>query len=282
LTTLRVAVPAGSFVDLPTWIAQRQGYFRKMGLDVKATISSIPFSQQPEALGREYDLIVGSQPDLINAAARGIDLVAVSGNNHDSPTTIPGAVLVVPKGSSISSISALNGKSVGSPSITGNNWLSLLCWAQKSGVDPKSIRGLQAPAPQIPELIFQPLLNQALKNGGVALGDSYAHCFGMPQFSSLWLANGAWVRAHGKTVAAFLAGLTAAKQYMLKHPSETRAVFVARSGLPAAVAAAVPIDPRVFQFGPLPAADLQPWLALMKRFLGFSQSVDLQKLVSSA
>jgi NitT/TauT family transport system substrate-binding protein len=282
-------VPAGSFLDLPTFIAQSQGYFAKRGLNVKAVVSSIPFSQQPAALGKAFDLIIGSQPDLINAASHGIDLVAVSGVNHDNPQTIPGAALIAPKGSPIKTIEDLGGKSVGAPSLTGNNWLSLLCWAKKNGVDPSSIRGLQAPAPEIPDLLkqgrfqsallFQPLVNEALKAGAVNLGDSYTGCFGRPTYTSVWLASGAWARTNRGVINAFLAGLTEAKQYMVTHPSQTRQMFVARSGLPAPVASGVPIDPTVLEFRPIAASELQPWLSLMKEFFGFNQSVDLQKLV---
>jgi NitT/TauT family transport system substrate-binding protein len=289
LKTLRVAVPAGSFLDLPTFIAQSQGYFAKRGLNVKAVVSSIPFSQQPAALGKSFDLIIGTQPDLINAGSHGIDLVAVSGVNHDNPKTIPGAALIVPKGSPIQSIKDLGGKTVGAPSLTGNNWLSLLCWAKKNGVEPSSIRGLQAAAPEIPDLLkqgrfqsallFQPLINQALKGRGVNLGDSYTGCFGTDVYTSVWLANGSWARANRSVINAFLAGLTQAKQYMVAHPSQTRQMFVSRSGLPAAVASVVPIDPTVLEFRPIASSELQPWLGLMKEFLGFNQSVNLQNLV---
>lgn len=289
LKTLRVAIPAGSFLDLPTFIAQSQGYFAKHGLNVKAVISSIPFSQQPAALGKSFDLIIGTQPDLINAGAHGIDLVAVGGVNHDNPNTIPGAALIAPQGSAVKSIKDLGAKTVGAPSLTGNNWLTLLCWAKKNGVDTNSIRGLQATAPEIPDLLkegrfqsallFQPLINQALKAGGANLGDSYTGCFGTHVYTSVWLASGSWARANRSVISAFLAGLTEAKQYMQSHPSQTRQVFVARSGLPAAVASVVPIDPTVLEFRPIAPSELQPWLSLMKEFLGFNQSVDLQKLV---
>lgn len=288
-TLLRVALPAGSFLDLPAWIGEKEGFFQKRGLEVHAAVSSIPFSQLPAALGKTYDLVIGSQPDLINAGSHGLDLVAVSGVNHDNPKTIPGSSVVVSKSSGITSVAGLAGKSVGAPSTTGNNWLTLLCWAKKQGVAPSSIRGLQAAAPEIPTLLkqgrfdaallFQPLLNEAIKNGGVNLGDSYMGCFGKPMYTSLWLANGPWAQAHHQAIAAFRAGMTEAKQYMLTHVSQTRQVFVARSGLPAAVAASVPIDASVLQFRAVTAADLQPWLELMKQFQGFNQQVDLQKLV---
>lgn len=128
-------------------------------------------------------------------------------------------------------------------------------------------------------LLFQPILNQAIKNGAVDLGDSYTGCFGKPVYTSLWLANGSWARSHRKLVSAFLAGMTQAKQYMLTHIAQTRKVFVAKSGLPRAVASGVPIDASVLQFRPISPSELQPWLGLMKKFQGFQGSVNLNKLV---
>jgi NitT/TauT family transport system substrate-binding protein len=285
---LRVAIAPGSFLDLAPWIAQDQGFFAKHGLEVEATIPTVPFSQLPSTLGRDYDIILGTQPDLINAGARGIDLKAVGGVNLDGKQ-IPGSALVVPKGSAITSIKDIQGKTVGAPSTSGNNWLTLLCWADKAGVDPESIRGVEAPAPQVPDLLgqgrfdaallFEPLLGGVVAAGGTNLGDSYQECFGEPMFTSLWLANGAWADEHKPQIEQFLAGLTEAKQYIAEHPDEARELYVKRSGLPAPVAERAPIDPSVFEFRPITVDDLQPWLDVMQRLTGFDQDVDLNKLV---
>lgn len=285
---LRVALAPGSALDLAPWIAQEEGYFENEGLAVEATIPTIPFSQLPSALGRDYDVIIGTQPDLITAAARGLDLVAVGGINMDS-AKVPGSELVVPGDSGIHDISDLAGKSVGAPSLSGNNWLTLRCWADKSGVDAERIRGVEAPAPQIPDLLgqgrfdaallFQPLLGGVLNAGGRSIGNSYRECFGKPMFTSLWISKGEWARANGDTIAAFLRGLTKAKGYMADHPDEARAMYVKRSGLPAPVAKVAPIDPSVFAFRPVTVEDLRPWLDLMRSLSGFDEDVDLSELV---
>jgi NitT/TauT family transport system substrate-binding protein len=285
---VRIAIAPGSFLDLAPWIAQDQGFFGEQGLEVEAEIPTIPFSQLPSALGREYDIILGTQPDLINAGSRGLQLVAVGGVNLDGDR-IPGSALVVPGGSDIADITDLAGRSVGAPSLTGNNWLTLECWADKAGVDPSSIRGIEAPAPEIPSLLekgrfdsallFEPLLGGVVAGGGENLGNSYANCFDEPMFTSMWISNREWAEGHGDAITGFLAALTEAKQYMLEHPREARQLYVERSGLPEAVAAKAPIDPTVFDFRPITVEDLEPWLELMRTYQGFDGDVDLSELV---
>jgi ABC-type nitrate/sulfonate/bicarbonate transport system substrate-binding protein len=285
---LRIALAPGSALDLAPWIAQEEGFFKDEGLDVQATIPTIPFSQLPSALGRDYDIIIGTQPDLITAASRGLDLVAVGGINMNSDT-VPGAELVVPARSDVKSIADLATKSVGAPSLSGNNWLTLKCWADKEGVDPDSIRGVEAPAPQIPDLLrqgrfdaallFEPLLGGVLAAGGRSLGNSYDACFDEPVFTSLWVAKGEWARQNGESIAAFLRGLTKAKQHMADNPDDARAMYVERSGLPKPVALKAPIDPSVFDFRPVTVEDLTPWLELMRSVSGFDGDIDLSELV---
>jgi NitT/TauT family transport system substrate-binding protein len=285
---VRIAIAPGSFLDLAPWIAQEQGFFKERGLGVEAEIPTIPFSQLPSALGPEYDIILGTQPDLINAATGGLDLVAVGGVNLDGEK-IPGAAVAVPEGSGIQSITDLEGKSVGAPSLSGNNWLTFLCWAEKAGVDPESIRGIQAPAPEIPDLLqdgrfdaallFEPLLGAVVNSGGKNLGSSYANCFDEPMFTSLWVSSRDWAEDHREAISEFLAGLTEAKGYMLDHPDEARQLYVERSGLPEPVASAAPIDPSVFEFRPITIEDLEPWLDLMRSLQGFDGDVDLSTLV---
>ena len=111
-------VPAAT-TNLPFQVAQNEGYFKQQGLDVTPSTPSIPFSELPAALGKQFDVVIGSQPDLVRAHSSGIDVVAISGLQKDNPKD-PGAALVVPGNSPIKSIADIKGKSVGAPSTVGN------------------------------------------------------------------------------------------------------------------------------------------------------------------
>lgn len=290
-TTMRVALVQAATANLPVEVAAKKELFEKHGIEVTVETPTIPFSQLPAALGKQFDLVIGTQPDLISANSGGIDVVGVSGLQKDNPKD-PGAALVVPEGSSIESIKDLSGKTVGAPSIVGNNFSALECWARKEGVDPSSIRGLEAATPQIPELLengrfesallFEPLLKGLEEGGATDLGNAYEECFGEPnQYTSLWLAQGSWAEENSATITKFLEALEEAKESIAKDPSEAREIYLETSGLPAEAAKNTPIIAEEFSFeqGKALEENIELWLEVLKENGTFEGSVEPSALV---
>ena len=187
-TTIRVASPQDSPpINIPVWIANQEGFFKKRGLNVQVTTPNIPFSSQLAALGHQYDLVITSQPDLIRAVGSGISDVALFGAELDVPQDPAAGVVMSPK-SGVTSVKQLAGHSIGAPSLTGNNWGAFECWLKKSGVNPSSVRGVQVAPPELPALmnagrvngglIFNPILDNLISKGNKFLGDPYQGCFG--------------------------------------------------------------------------------------------------------
>jgi NitT/TauT family transport system substrate-binding protein len=282
---VRVALVFAANVDLPPQIGVLKGFFKKQGLDVTLGTPDVPFSSLPTTLGKQYDIVVGTQPDLLRAASSGLDVLAISGIQRDNPAD-PGAALIVPPNSSIKSIKDIGGKTVGAPSTVGNNWTTLLCWAKKGGVDPNTIRGVQAATPTIPDLlkanrfnaalIFQPLMGPLLADGYVNVGDSYQKCFGGRELTAVWIAKGSWANANKDVVARYIAGLKEATAWMGAHPKEARAIWLKTSGLPAAVAQRTPIIAPEFDYvqGKPLVTDVAKWIALLKSLKIYNGSID--------
>jgi NitT/TauT family transport system substrate-binding protein len=289
---VRVALVFAANVDLPPQIGVLKGFFKKQGLDVKLGTPDVPFSSLPTTLGKQYDIVVGTQPDLIRAASSGLKIVAISGIQRDNPAD-PGAALIVPPDSSIKSIEDIAGKTVGAPSTVGNNWTTLMCWAKKGGVDPNRIRGVQAATPTIPDLlradrfdaalIFQPLMAPLLDEGYKNLGDSYQKCFGGRELTAVWLANSDWASANKDVIKRFLTGLKQATAWMGAHPKESRAIWLKQSGLPSAVAQRTPIIASAFDYqqGKPLVADIAKWIALLKSLGLYNGSIDPSSLVAT-
>jgi NitT/TauT family transport system substrate-binding protein len=287
---VRVALVFAANIDLPPQIGVLKGFFKKQGLDVTLGTPDVPFSSLPTTLGKQYDIVVGTQPDLIRAASSGLGVVAISGIQRDNPAD-PGAALIVPPDSSIKSIKDIGGKTVGAPSTVGNNWTTLLCWAKKGGADPNSIRGVQAATPTIPDLlkanrfnaalIFQPLMGPLLAEGYKNVGDSYAKCFGGKELTAIWVAKGDWASANPDVVSRFLAGLKEATAWMGAHPKESRAIWLKVSGLPSAVSQRTPIIASEFDYqqGKPLVTDMAKWIALLKSLNLYNGSVDPATLV---
>jgi NitT/TauT family transport system substrate-binding protein len=290
-SSIRVALAQAATANLPVEIADAEGFFEKQGLEVTVDTPNIPFSQLPAALGKQYDVVIGTQPGLITAADSGIDLMAISGLQRDNPKD-PGAALVVPEDSSIKSIKDLAGKSIGAPSTVGNNFSALECWAREEGVEPSSIRGLEAPTPQIPELLeagrfesallFEPLLKGLEEGGATDLGNAYQECFGEPsQYTSLWLSQGSWAEENTAAIGKFLAALEEGVAAMEKDPEKARATYIKTSGLPPEAAKNTPIVPEEFDFsqGPTIEENVELWAEVLKENGTFDGEVEPAELV---
>jgi NitT/TauT family transport system substrate-binding protein len=283
-------VPA-SLTNLPSHVALERGIFEKHGLDVSLEVPTVPFNQLPNALGKEYDVIITSIPNVVNARDSGLDLVIMGSILRDSDWD-PGAALVVPPDSPVNGIEDLAGRTVGAPSVAGSNWTTLLCWADKEGVDPDRIRGVEAPTPQIPDLlesgrfdaalIFQPGLGLLERRGYKNLGSSYRECFGERIVTSSWVSTGDWVRSHRDEIDRFQTALREAVRFIDENPRETREIWLETSGLPRELAGATPLRPEAFVFDNsreelLELAEL--WLDLMRRLGVYEGDVQPSDLV---
>lgn len=289
---IRIALIQAGTANLPFNVGDDKDTFSKQGLDVQFVKSSIPFSQLPATLGKQFDIVLGSQPDLIKARAQGIDIVAISGLQKDDPKD-PGAALVVSGDSDIRSIEDLKGKTVGAPSIVGNNFSALQCWAKKNGVDPKDFRGLEAPVPQLPDLlkqgrfdsilVFEPILGAAKAGGARYVGNAYEGCFGGAEYTSILLAQGAWAKSHGEQIQKFIAGMEDAKAAMAEDPAAVRELFIKTSGLPEVAAKNAPIIPHEFEFeqGDVLVENVQQWEDLLNELGVFKGDIDPAEAVAA-
>jgi NitT/TauT family transport system substrate-binding protein len=273
MTTIRVAMAQDSPpINIPVWIAQQEGFFKKRGLNVQAATPNIPFSSQLATLGHQYDLVVTSQPDLIRAVASGIDDVSVFGVVVDVPQD-PAAGLVMTPKSGVTDIKQLAGHSVGAPSLTGNNWGAFECWLQKNGVKPSSVRGVQVAPPELPDvmkagrvdggLIFNPILANLISTGNKSLGDPYQGCFGNGEPNGYFTATSSWANDNKVALAKFLAAEKEAVKFIAAHKDVAQATYAKLSGLPAKVAAQAVIYPPEMNFK-ISTADFANWEKIMK------------------
>lgn len=246
---IRIANVQASLTAVPMQLALDEGFFKKHGLDVTLDTPTLPFNQLPNALGKQYDLIISSAPNVVNARENGLDLVLESFLERDSADE-PGAALVVPPDSPVHTIKDLAGKTVGAPSIAGSNWTTLLCWAKKEGLGPDDFRGVEAPTPQIPDLIkkgrfdaallFQPGYGQLLKDGFRDVGNSYQNCFGERIMTSAFVGLDSWVKDNQDTLERFHAALRDAVEWIDANTDQAREIWIKTSGLPPEVAAVAP------------------------------------------
>jgi ABC-type nitrate/sulfonate/bicarbonate transport system substrate-binding protein len=283
VTTLRV-VYQPTATALPALVAVDEGIFAKHHLQVTLTPASGLISQQINALGHQFDVAMGTQPDLIRAAGNNLPVVEISGGAVDSPDK-PAVLVIAKAGSGISSLKDLEGKRVGSPSLSGNIHLATLNALDKAGVDSGKVKFVEGGVPVLPDQLkagqvdaiecLQPYANKLVSGGGISLGDPFAS-IAQDATINLWLANKQWADGHRAQVQDWQAAMTDAAQFIQSNDAEARQVLQKYLKLPPEVVKTFPLQGFDSSLKP---EELSTWLQVMKKVGGFQGSVQADKLV---
>jgi NitT/TauT family transport system substrate-binding protein len=267
---------------LPLVVADKKGFFAKRNLVVKWTVSQVPISDSISTLGRQFDVTMGTQPALIAAAGQGIPVVVITGGGLDT-LKVPTANIVVRADSGIKSYKQLEGKTIGTLTLTGNIHFSLLDALQKQGVKPDSIHWVVGTVLQLPDLLrgkrvdaieeIEPFATSAVAAGGVALGDPF-RAIGNRAYIGLWLTQRDWANSHESAVMRFTAAMDEAAKWIPANLSEAREILSSYTGLKGKPLEATPIPEFHFATSPQDLGkemrpDLQGWLVILKRTSDF-------------
>ena len=285
LTPVRAAyVPVATW--LPAWVALDKGIFAKHGLAV--TLSPIQnLSLLPGTVGRQFEFAASTPTDLIKAVAGGLDVVATAGEAIEIKSN-PTTQVIVRKDSGIKSAADLKGKAIAAPTLGAVIHVATLYWLKKNGVDPASIRGVEVPFPNMGDQLkagnvdaveaLEPFAGALLAAGNVSLGDPLLAA-GDEVLFPFWISDGAWARANGPVIKAWIDALTEAQSYMNANPADTRAILAKYSRLPPEVVAKVPLPTYRFTIKP---DELGVWIDVLKDLGQLSVPVDKAKIVVTA
>jgi len=263
---------------LPLVVADKKGFFAKNKIKVKWSVSHVPISDSIAALGHQFDVAMGTQPALIAAVGHGVPVVEITGGGLDTVKT-PTANIVARKGAGITKFKQLQGKTIGTLTLTGNIHFSLLNTLQKEGVDLKSIHWVIGTVPLLPDLLkggrvdaieeIEPFATKAVAAGGVALGDPF-RSIGDRAFIGLWLSNRAWANNNKDVVLRFNKSLDEAAKWIRDNPAEAKKILSSYTGLKGPALKLTPIPE--YQFSTTAAdlakqirPDLLVWLNILKR-----------------
>jgi NitT/TauT family transport system substrate-binding protein len=116
-------------------IADKQGIFKKNGLDVTTQVVS-DISKIPPTLGNQYDIGFGVEPLVIRGASQGLKTLAIAGN-IESSASAPSVAMVAKPDSGIAGPKDMAGKTLAVANLTGNLYLGAAYWIDRGGVDLK-------------------------------------------------------------------------------------------------------------------------------------------------
>jgi NitT/TauT family transport system substrate-binding protein len=283
---LSIRIPITSDLSaVPELVAIQQGYFAKNGLNVTPTEVS-DTTTLPQLAGHTFDVVCIVPTQFISAVSSGIDLTAISTETVDSPQNQTAGILV-PKGSGITSITQLQGKTIGTPSVTGTMILGIRKDIKSSGGNPDSINPVQAQASQLGDLLsagkfqaitaLQPVLTSLVNKGFVDLGDPFRAVDNLAA-NGMCAAPTSYVQAHPKLASEYQAAIEEAGAWMKKNPAAAMKLYEEKSGTSAATLAGVPL-PQVQ--GQLLTTDLNNWQNLMFQMGTLKQKINISAHVAS-
>jgi NitT/TauT family transport system substrate-binding protein len=285
LIPIRVAyVPVATW--LPSWVAKEKGFFEKNGLN--ATLTPIQnLSLLPPTMGKQFDFAASTAPDLIKAAANGIDVVAVTGGVVESSSK-QSMQVIVRKNSGINSPKDLKGKIIATPSTGAIMHVATLSWLKKNGVDPNSIRAVEVPFPNMVDQLkasrvdalelLQPFVGQILSQPDyMSIGNSMLSVSD-PVLFVFWIANGGWAKSNMDTVKKWSQSIADANDFIDKNPIEARQILGKYTNLPQQVTEKIPL--------PAYEASLKPnqidiWINVLKDLNLLPLPIEASKIVLS-
>lgn len=124
MTKLRVSVPTKTLGYGPYWVAAKQGFFSRQGLDVDLVVIRGADVNVQALAGGSIDIAGGSLDAPIAAVERGLDLVIIGG-------VINGLTQSVMGGKNFKTYEALRGATIGTISLTSGVGLALR-WVLKA------------------------------------------------------------------------------------------------------------------------------------------------------
>jgi len=284
-TALRVAyIPVVTW--LPALVAKDEGIFEKNGLDV--TFTKFPtIVNLPSTLGKQFDLVPTTAPDLLNAVAGGLDLAAVAGETLETSQNRSFQVLVRAD-SDIKSPKDLAGKRVAGPGLGSVMHVALLHWVKQDGGDPSGIIGVEAPFPAMMDQLksgrvdaveqLEPFVGQMLGAGYKSLGAPLLSVAD-PVLFPFWIADASWARSNRAVLKQWVASLEAGLAIIKSDEPKARQVLAKYSGLPDAVIARIPMPHFDFKITP---DQLEVWRKVMVSQGQQLGALDIKKIVVTA
>jgi len=231
----------------PLYLGIKQGFFAKQHLTV------VPHSLQGGAavasavVGGSLQFGFGATANLVLARAHGLPLQFVANGDEAAGNAASAwSGILVRRGSGITSISQLAGKTIAANAIKGENELALDSILRSHGVSPSSVHVVALPFPTMPSALasgqvqavteVEPFVSAILSKGGVMLSP----LFEGEQPSEMvagYFTTATQIHSHPSLVTRFVTALNEALDYAQAHSAAVRAIIPTYTSIPSAVAA---------------------------------------------
>lgn len=247
--TLGYQVNAGQTTQ---YVAEVEGFFKKNDLTVKRVEFGNPASMVAALQRGEIDMVSSQPASMLAARANGADYVAFLQNEAAKSTSPDSGTVLVPKSSTVNTLTDLAGKKVGEylgvSSQLNQDVYGLL---RQKGMDPSKVTWVDAPfsshldmlsSGQVEAVVtIDPYSTQILQTGKYRVV-SYPYVEANPgQPLAAWWAAPEWLSAHTTEVTKFQNAMKEAIDWLHSSDSNARNSVADFTGLDVALLAHMPI-----------------------------------------
>ena len=231
-----VMVPLANYT--PILIARDKGWFAEQNLDVSWTMVAQGAISIEAVYGGSAEIGASSIFEPMVARGNGLDIVFVAAQVKMAAQAPDHTGMLVRAEDPIRSPRDLTGKTVSAGLINSVNYIHTHAWLRKHSVDPKTVRFMEVPFPQMNDALFQkrvdavfnvePFVTAALKTGK-ARNLGYPYLENIPGMDiAHYIAKESWVRAHADVVRRFKRVIDRATSYVISIPNDERVTWISK------------------------------------------------------
>jgi NitT/TauT family transport system substrate-binding protein len=241
-TTVKMA-SLGVASDAAMYLGKKKGFFDQEGIDLQIqSVGAGGAAVAPAVLKGEYDVAGGGIDGAVLGAAKGLPLKIIgSGGAPVSKGTTPTASekkfttgIAVKADSDIKSVADLANRKMAAITITGLQYLCIAGAAQKAGVDPKSLKILEIPAPEMlgalekgrveAAALVEPFITVARQQGLRIIDDPCVDAI-PGAIQAGYFTSEQWAKKNPDVAQRLSKALVKSNQYANDHPDEVRATL---------------------------------------------------------
>jgi len=227
-----VSIQVSPITDVaPIYIAEKQGLFKKQGLNVKVTVGQGGAAIAAALQSGSADIGLMNYVSMINAMSHQLPISLVAEAVRGTPKNFG---VVVAKNSSIKTPADLAGKKIGVISTGSNADLTTDVRLSELGVSPKSVTYVTVPKPNLLSslssgqvdgvVLNEPDTSSATAKGDrLVLDDIGGSTAGVAMGG--YATSSKWASSHKDAIKRFRAALSAASKIAADDPSTVRAIL---------------------------------------------------------
>lgn len=222
-----------------------QGFFADEGLDIEITAGTgNPATLAPQLVSGQIQFAMIDAASPIAAVSQGVPISLISVIQNDAPDLAASAGVLVPPGSSIESISDLEGKTIATSQLAGLPVVSTNLALEAADVPLDSIEWVQLTTDELADaatsgnadaiLTFAAFFADAMQNDFTFLEETSTSAT-LPQVTQVgWGASDEYIAQNPEIVEAFVRANERAHEYANDNPDEVRRIDTEETELPEA------------------------------------------------